>query len=113
VGDVSSEPQPLEAVYRSTWLALTRLAYLLVGDRSEAEDIVQTVFTTAVTRGQTIEELGAYLRRAAVNRANRRAVAPDRPVWSAPVLTCGTVPPAAPSVLLDGIAELPSIHPRP
>jgi hypothetical protein len=47
--DVSSEPQPLEAVYRASWLGLTRLAYLLVGDRSEAEDIVQSVFTAGVT----------------------------------------------------------------
>ena len=51
VSNVSSEPQALEAVYRSSRLALTRLAYLLVGDRGEAEDIVQTVFTT---RGDTL-----------------------------------------------------------
>jgi RNA polymerase sigma factor (sigma-70 family) len=70
VGDVSSKPQPMEAVYRSSWLALTRLAYLLVGDRSEAEDIVQSVFTTAVTRWEVIDEPAAYLRRAVVNRAN-------------------------------------------
>lgn len=70
VGDVSSEPQPLEEVYRSSWLALTRLAYLLVGDRGEAEDIVQSVFTTAVTRWEAIDEPAAYLRRAVVNRAN-------------------------------------------
>jgi RNA polymerase sigma factor (sigma-70 family) len=70
VGNVSSHRQPVEAVYRSSWLALTRLAYLLVGDRSEAEDIVQSVFTTAVTRWDAIEEPAAYLRRAVVNRAN-------------------------------------------
>lgn len=68
--DVSSGPQPLEAVYRSSWLALTRLAYLLVGDRTEAEDIVQTVFTTAAARWETIDDPSAYLRRAVVNRAN-------------------------------------------
>jgi RNA polymerase sigma factor (sigma-70 family) len=51
-------------------LGLTRLAYLLIGDRSEAEDIVQSVFTTAVTRWDTIDEPAAYLRRAVVNRAN-------------------------------------------
>ena len=63
-------PQPLEAVYRSSRLALTRLAYLLVGDRSEAEDIVQTVFTTAAARWETINDPPAYLRRGVVNRAN-------------------------------------------
>ena len=69
VGKVSSEPT-LEAVYRSSRLALTRLAYLLVGDRSEAEDIVQTVFASAATRWDTIDEPLAYLHRAVVNRAN-------------------------------------------
>jgi RNA polymerase sigma factor (sigma-70 family) len=49
---------------------LTRLAYLLVGDRNEAEDIVQTVFTTAAARWETINDPSAYLRRAVVNRAN-------------------------------------------
>ena len=68
--EVSSEPRALEAVYRSSALALTRLAYLLVGDRTEAEDIVQTVFASAVPRWPTIDEPSAYLRRAVVNRAN-------------------------------------------
>ena len=67
---MSSEQSALEAVYRSSSLALTRLAYLLVGDRSEAEDIVQSVFASAVTRWPTIDEPSAYLRRAVVNRAN-------------------------------------------
>jgi RNA polymerase sigma factor (sigma-70 family) len=70
VRDVSSGPQPLEAVYRASWLGLTRLAYLLVGDRTEAEDIVQTVFTTAAARWETIGDPSAYLRRAVVNQAN-------------------------------------------
>lgn len=70
MGDVSSQPQPVEAVYRSSWLALTRLAYLLVGDRGEAEDIVQNVFATAVGRWDAIAEPAPYLRRAVVNRAN-------------------------------------------
>jgi RNA polymerase sigma factor (sigma-70 family) len=70
VSNVSSEPQPLEAVYRSSWLALTRLAYLLVGDRSEAEDIVQAAFVAATPRWEAINEPVAYLRRAVVNLAN-------------------------------------------
>ena len=82
---MSSEQSALEAVYRSSSLALTRLAYLLVGDRSEAEDIVQSVFASAVTRWPTIDEPSAYLRRAVVNRANdvhrrsHRAAAPALP----------------------------------
>ena len=49
---MSSEQPALEAVYRSSALALPRLAYLLVGDRTEAEDIVHTVFASVVPRGR-------------------------------------------------------------
>jgi RNA polymerase sigma factor (sigma-70 family) len=70
VREVSPGPGSLEAVYRTSWLALTRLAYLLVGDRNEAEDVVQTVFMTAAARWDQIDEPQAYLRRAVVNRAH-------------------------------------------
>jgi RNA polymerase sigma factor (sigma-70 family) len=70
VRDVSSVPLPLETVYRSSRPALTRLAYLLVGDRDEAEDIVQTVFATAASRWETINDPPAYLRRAVINRVH-------------------------------------------
>src|SRR5262245_435261 len=70
VSEVPGEPQLFEAVYRSSRLALTRLAFLLVGARSEAEDSVQTVFASAYARWAAIEEPAAYLRRAVVNRAN-------------------------------------------
>ena len=45
------------------------MAYLLVGDRTEAEDVVQTVFMSAAARWDRIDEPWAYLRRAVVNRA--------------------------------------------
>ena len=73
-------------MYRTSRLSLTRLAYLLVGDRGEAEDVVQAVFTAAAARWDTIDEPSAYLRRAVVNRANdvhRRSFRTRR--WSPPV----------------------------
>jgi DNA-directed RNA polymerase specialized sigma24 family protein len=82
---VSSDDSALETVYRSSSLALTRLAYLLVGNRAEAEDIVQTVFASAAARWTTIEQPAAYLRRAVVNQAHdshrrtHRAAVPAAP----------------------------------
>lgn len=70
VGEVTRDARSLEVVYRTSRLSLTRLAYLLVGDRSEAEDVVQAVFTAAAAHWDTIDEPSAYLRRAVVNRAN-------------------------------------------
>ena len=70
VGGVAGDERSLEVVYRTSRSGLTRLAYLLVGDRGEAEDVVQAVFTAAAGRWDAIEEPSAYLRRAVVNRAN-------------------------------------------
>ena len=70
VGEVTRDARSLEVVYRTSRLSLSRLAFLLVGDRSDAEDVVQAVFTAAAARWDTIEEPSAYLRRAVVNRAN-------------------------------------------
>ena len=70
MNEVSSGSTQIEEVYRSLSASLVRLAYLLVGDREEARDIVQTVFTSASRRWDSIDDPSAYLRRAVVNRAN-------------------------------------------
>ena len=70
MSEVSSGSAQIEEVYRSLSGPLVRLAYLLVGDREEARDIVQSVFASAGRRWDTIGDPPAYLRRAVVNRAN-------------------------------------------
>ena len=62
-------PAGFEETYRAHRLALVRLAYLMCGARDLAEDLVQTVFTSAHPRWQAIDNHPAYLRRAVVNRA--------------------------------------------
>lgn len=49
---------------------LLRLAVLLVGSESQAEDIVQSVFAAAHDRWATIDQHLPYLKRAVVNQAN-------------------------------------------
>lgn len=89
MSEVSRDARSLEVVYQASRLGLTRLAYLLVGDRGEAEDVVQTVFTSAAARWDTIEEPSAYLRRAVVNRAND---VHRRSFRTAPVVTTRELP---------------------
>ncbi|MET7423191.1 SigE family RNA polymerase sigma factor [Dactylosporangium sp. NPDC005555] len=43
--------------------ALTRSAYLLTGDRQDAEDLVQTVLAKLAVRWQRIDDPAAYARR--------------------------------------------------
>ena len=65
-------PHDLEATYRDSWVALTRLAYLLCGDRAAAEEIVQDAFIAASRRWHDIANPGGYLRTAVVNGVRDR-----------------------------------------
>lgn len=59
---------------RVRWPALFRTAYLLTGDRGEAEDLVQTALANTYVALPRIRELGAteaYVRRSMVNAASR------------------------------------------
>ena len=75
-----------EDAYAVHRVPLLRLALLLTGSRDQAEDVVQTVFTTAYPRWGGIDEPRAYLRRAVVNVSNdvHRRRAKDRRVLPQP-----------------------------
>jgi RNA polymerase sigma factor (sigma-70 family) len=78
-----------EDAYAVHRVPLLRLALLLTGSRDHAEDVVQSVFTTAYPRWKGIDEPRAYLRRAVVNASNEvhRRRAKDRrlPPYPEPV----------------------------
>jgi RNA polymerase sigma factor (sigma-70 family) len=77
VSDVDTDPTAeIEHVYRRERAALVRLAFLLVGSRELAEDIVHTAFVQTQTRWASIERPGPSLRQVVVNQAkeaHRRA----------------------------------------
>jgi RNA polymerase sigma-70 factor (sigma-E family) len=56
-----------EAVYRAERDGLVRLAYLLTGSQSVAEDLVQDVFLRCGSRLEGLDEPAAYLRRSVTN----------------------------------------------
>lgn len=67
--EIHCESRPaLEEAFAQQRLPLLRLAYLLSGSRDAAEDHVQAAFLSAHQNWQRIEDPGAYLRRAVVNR---------------------------------------------
>ncbi|MGS2643028.1 sigma-70 family RNA polymerase sigma factor [Streptosporangium sp. LJ11] len=83
----------LAGLYREHWLALVRLAVLLVGDRECAEDVVQDVFSRLHGKGPETLTL-TYIRVCVLNASRsvlrRRGVAaravlgrPEEPVDSA------------------------------
>ena len=60
------------AFFESEYSALCRLAYLLTGDGSRAEEIVMEAFVRSISRWRSIREPKAYLRRAVLNLCRNR-----------------------------------------
>jgi RNA polymerase sigma-70 factor (sigma-E family) len=56
------------AFFTETKAPMYRLAYLLTGSAAQAEEAVQESFVRVLERWERIEDHGAYLRRAIVNR---------------------------------------------
>ncbi len=63
----------LEAAFAAHHTQAVRLAWLLCGDRDQAEDIAATVWLKVHRRlesGASLDDVGAYVRRAVVNESN-------------------------------------------
>ena len=59
-----SWPDGFEAMYRESYVPMVRLAYVMLGSRAEAEEVVQDAVVR--TGHHDAEDLRAYLRRAVV-----------------------------------------------
>jgi RNA polymerase sigma factor (sigma-70 family) len=87
----------LDALYRAEYRGMVRLAYTLVGNNAEAEELVQDSFVEVCRRLDDIRRPGAYLRSAVVSRCRsalrrRRIMAQN--------------PPERPTGLTDRVGEL-------
>jgi RNA polymerase sigma-70 factor (sigma-E family) len=59
-----------EEVFQQQYEPMVRVAFLLVGTRAEAEEIVQDAFARVQLRWARLDSPGGYLRRCVVNRSN-------------------------------------------
>jgi RNA polymerase sigma factor (sigma-70 family) len=66
-----AEDDRLGQLYRDEYEPMLALAYLLVGSRSAAEDVVHDAFTAISGRLDDIDNAGAYLRTSVVNGTRR------------------------------------------
>lgn len=57
-------------LFRTHYEPMVRVAYLLLGSRDEAEDVVQDAFARVELRWHRLGNAGGYLRRCVVNRAH-------------------------------------------
>ena len=56
-----------DALYRDHWAGMVRLAFVMVGDRSAAEELAQEAFTQVFRRSAFVKEPLPYLRSAVYN----------------------------------------------
>ena len=87
----------LDVLYRAEYVGMVRLAYTLVGNNAEAEELVQDSFVEVYRRLDEIRQPGAYLRTAVVSRC--RSALRRRSVMA-------LHPPVAPAGLDGGPGEL-------
>lgn len=73
----------IEALFRAEYVSMVRLAYTLVGNNAEAEELVQESFLEVFRRLDEINQPGAYLRTTLVRRCRsvlrRRRVMQSHP----------------------------------
>ncbi len=62
-------PDTIEALFRAEYVPMVRLAYTLVGNNAEAEELVQDSFAEVHRRRDEIRQPGAYLRTSVVSRS--------------------------------------------
>ena len=98
--------QSIGDLYVAQYQSMVRLAYLLTGNQSTAEDLVQDSFVQVQRGWDRVREPVAYLRTAVVNaaRAHHRRVGRERARF--PDLVTDTVAPETP-IVLDALASLP------
>ena len=97
----------------ASWASLYRTAYLLLGDRSEAEDLVQTTLAKTYASWSKVRDLEAapsYARTVLVNTAaswfRKKSWRNERPTESLPDRGHETDPTDRPA-LIDALAQLP------
>jgi RNA polymerase sigma factor (sigma-70 family) len=68
----------VEALYRVQWTPMVRLAWLMLGSREVAEDVVQDAFIRVAGSWERVQSPVAYLRMSVVNGARDHARRSER-----------------------------------
>lgn len=104
-----TRPGSLADLYRERYVPMVRLAFLMVGSTTVAEDLVQDAFARMHRPWDTIEHPKAYLRTSVVNacRSHLRRLALERAYKRNPSVVAESVPAEA-DELFDTLAALPA-----
>lgn len=102
-------PGSLADLYREKYVPMVRMAYLMVGSSTVAEDLVQDAFARMHRHWDNAEHPKAYLRMTVVNacRSHLRRLALERAYRRHPSVM-GEAVRAEPDELFDALAALPT-----
>jgi RNA polymerase sigma factor (sigma-70 family) len=95
----------LEVLYRAEYTGMVRLAFTLIGNNAEAEEVVQDSFLEVSQRFDDLGQPGAYLRTVVVSRC-RSVLRRRRLVRQTPPTRPTDLPPEVES-LWDVLEQLP------
>ncbi len=95
----------LEVLYRAEYVGMVRLAFTLIGNNAEAEEVVQDSFVEISQRFDDLGQPGAYLRTVVVSRC-RSVLRRRRLMHETPPDRPSDLPPEAQS-LWDVLGRLP------
>lgn len=95
----------LEVLYRAEYTGMVRLAFTLIGNNAEAEEVVQDSFVEISQRFDELDQPGGYLRTVVVSRC-RSVLRRRRLMHQHPPTRPTDLPPEAES-LWDVLEQLP------
>lgn len=115
--DRIAAPSPIDALYRAHWDSLVRLAWLMIRDRSVAEEIVADALVALHARLGRLEgelNLPAYLRRSVINGCRsvgrRRVLERAHLLREASVVARSGDAPSAEAIVLDRVGREAMVH---
>jgi RNA polymerase sigma factor (sigma-70 family) len=92
-----------DAVFRRERVPMVRLAYLMLREEAQAEEVVQDAFVTVLERWGRLDNPGAYLRRCVVNGCLNQM---RRAKWPVPAPVGDTEAELAADHTLDAVRRL-------
>ncbi len=106
----SSEERDVRELFDQQYRPMVELAYRIVGNRAEAEEVVQDAFVEIVRRWRSILNPGGYLRVSVANGARRVLRQRDRQRNALPTNDEAVLMSDSNLYLLDALDQLPERH---
>jgi RNA polymerase sigma-70 factor (sigma-E family) len=107
VTGVARETPSVADIYRVEYQPMVRLAFLIAGSEEAAQEIVHDAFAELIERWDHVDNPGAYVRRAVVNRCSSRLRRLRVERKHLPMLATPSASPPPETPLFDALRRIP------